>query len=876
MRPIPCIALLGILFKVAYSWQLWTDDSTPTSPGPRAGHTLMLWNQSIYLFGGRGNEISTIHDPKTYQIGKINGTLFFETYDQKHFKECFDDAGIGNNDPASNLTAAQYAACYDIRVGTYFNDVWSYDLNCTRYGDGPCEGTGWSRLSSNAVLGGCKIYNESEVCTHPHERWEHASAILTQANSTVPGQGNNSEAWLLVYGGFARMCEDYCSDMWALPVASCQRNASLCEWSRIATLGRDGPGKRWRAASTGDDQRWVMFGGHRLWQGFAQANSVYNDWNDTTRFEHGGYLDDLWMYSLHPGGPQALLYNDTNQGIGTTSAFGRQPLDTSYGRDLVFGQPVQTQLGAWQQILPRESCFKYPGIDWSERNDILCSVVWPSPRASAAIVMTGEHLYLHGGYSAPFPYPHVLGRGAGPGTGSLQSDSKAPYPSYPYYLDDMWRFDLISATWTLLQPTANPAFPAARRGHSLVVAGAALLMTGGYSQNVFSQDLWIYNLTNDHWLLKDYFPWPLFPTNCTSDVSYNPATDLEDLIINPATGQSMMSVWGEPTRGTLLDGLFGRAGYDVFVRQTRRQAPGWDGCRDRYDARPDLPPQLQYRRPSHRSSHAAVYSNDWNMMLLYGGEALFREELPLLSITYQSEAVGDLWVWGRDSCPRNCSGHGDCWYGHCYCQDGYYGIDCSNATCPGDYCFYNTLDHYQVCQHCCSAPYNHTDGDTYIENQRKVPCDDSHHGLSHGICDGFGYCQCAPPFLTEDCSVKDCANNCSGNGWCSVEYPVSRCMCNPPFTGNDCSAMMCLNNCSYPNGECQPDGTCACTTVWSPYNRTVAFSTYYGDDCSWLVPFAGAEASSGLSLAAIAGIVVAVLVSSLMAMTGVLQWARDG
>lgn len=843
------------------AWQLWSDETTVPNPGPRAGHSLFIWNDTVYLFGGRGNEEYTIHDPKTYQIGKVNGTLFFETYDQKHFKECFDELGIGNNDPNANLTSEAYATCYNVLVGTYYNDVWRYNLNCTRYGDLACSDSGWEQIGTNARLGGCRNYNESELCSHPHERWEHSASILVVPNNetvittTTPNDGTNDydpynvdanntviavdkvkEAYLIVYGGFARMCEDYCSDMWAFPIASCQRNSTNCKWKQIATLGRSGPGKRWRASSAHDDKRWIIFGGHRLWQGFAQANSLTNRWNNTDRFEYGGYLDDLWMFSLGPNGPQEELYNSTNEGVGHTIQFGRTP--DGFFRDLVFGPPVRTSLGAWQQIFPREGCFRRSGLTWAERNDIICTVAWPPARASAALILHNEYIYLHGGFAASFPYPHVYGRGAGPGTGSIASDSRSPYPTNPYYMDDLWRFDLLSGVWKELFPSAIK-FPPARRGHSIVLAGAALLMVGGYSQNVFYQDFWIYNISTNHWLEKTYFPHPLYPSNCTSDIYYNNETNLEEPLLG-LDGFPLLSVWGEPTRGTLLDGLYGRANYDVFLKQARRQAAGWDGCRDRVDYRNDLPSELLYLRPSQRASHAAIYSNTHQLMLLYGGETLYREELPLRRVTHKTHAVGEFWQWDRTSCPKNCSGVGDCWYGHCYCYDGYYGIDCSNATCPGTYCRYNSDDHVQICQHCCSAPYNHTDSDTYIENVRKVPCDATHYGLSHGICDGFGQCQCAPPFLTEDCSVRDCPNNCSGNGWCSVEYPVSRCMCNPPYTGNDCSGRICLNNCSYPNGECS-GGVCVCSGIKSPYNRTIFFDTYYGDDCSWLRPFAGSK-----------------------------------
>ena len=45
-------------------------------------------------------------------------------------------------------------------------------------------------------------------------------------------------------------------------------------------------------------------------------------------------------------------------------------------------------------------------------------------------------------------------------------------------------------------------------------------------------------------------------------------------------------------------------------------------------------------------------------------------------------------------------------------------------------------------------------------------------------------------------------------------------------------AGVCLNNCSYPNGECQ-DGVCICAMTYNPYNRTVEYVPFTGDDCSF-------------------------------------------
>lgn len=199
------------------------------------------------------------------------------------------------------------------------------------------------------------------------------------------------------------------------------------------------------------------------------------------------------------------------------------------------------------------------------------------------------------------------------------------------------------------------------------------------------------------------------------------------------------------------------------------------------------------------------------------------------------------WQFNINKCPGNCSNHGSCKYGFCFCDNGYYGIDCSNTSCPGTFCYYDDITNEQICNHCCHSGHSHSDGEPYLSDVRKVPCDKSHPGESNGICDGFGNCQCAPPFITDDCSVKDCPNNCSGHGWCSVEYPVSRCMCDSQFYGLDCSGKGCLNNCSWPHGDCI-SGNCVCRRVFDPYNNTLDFAGWPNcepgqADEEWLDPY---------------------------------------
>jgi hypothetical protein len=73
-----------------------------------------------------------------------------------------------------------------------------------------------------------------------------------------------------------------------------------------------------------------------------------------------------------------------------------------------------------------------------------------------------------------------------------------------------------------------------------------------------------------------------------------------------------------------------------------------------------------------------------------------QEELEDMTVTKPMEIKGDFWLYALDACPYNCSSQGDCINGYCFCYDGFYGLDCSNISCPGDFCYYDEHTHQQV------------------------------------------------------------------------------------------------------------------------------------------------------------------------------------
>jgi len=317
--------------------------------------------------------------------------------------------------------------------------------------------------------------------------------------------------------------------------------------------------------------------------------------------------------------------------------------------------------------------------------------------------------------------------------------------------------------------------------------------------------MWTFNITTNYWLEKKTHVYGLYPETCVNDAfaewwgdqdywsedDFNgPAGKfaevnqdrLEEFLINnpfatdgfPETlydvcgldeeGESeltgtcsafedlvgVMSVQAVPTK------LFPDA-ETLTITQPMRQSYGWDGCRDRLDGRDDdgefggFDAELQWEKPLNRFSHRAVYAEDIHSMIVFGGFAFVKEELDDLTVTKDMEILGDFWVYSIDACPYNCSGHGDCINGYCYCHDGYYGLDCSNISCPGDFCYYDENTHEQVCTHCCFAGHTFADNDVYLRDARKIPCSLDEPGAANGVCDGFGHCQCAPPYIGQVC-----------------------------------------------------------------------------------------------------------------------------
>jgi hypothetical protein len=95
------LLLIVLLWGSSQAWQQWTSQGVTDpewqalwgkaqGPSGRMGHSLVLYDNGtkVVMFGGRDNEVTRRHIPRTYNISRENGILQFVDYDQKPVLEC--------------------------------------------------------------------------------------------------------------------------------------------------------------------------------------------------------------------------------------------------------------------------------------------------------------------------------------------------------------------------------------------------------------------------------------------------------------------------------------------------------------------------------------------------------------------------------------------------------------------------------------------------------------------------------------------------------------------------------------------------------------------------------------------------------------------
>lgn len=185
---------------------------------------------------------------------------------------------------------------------------------------------------------------------------------------------------------------------------------------------------------------------------------------------------------------------------------------------------VSAETLTWSNFQPVTQCRDAPGLAWSQRFDRQCWQDWPGRRSAGALSLGPRNtLLLHGGYTTPFPYPTTGSAGSQRGVRRSTANGRFPYATHPYYLDDLWQFNIsacasivaaaqtdapvaaASGLWTVVK-SPSVVVPAARSAHATVFTPDAMILFGGYSNNVYFDDLWLFNFS----------AWPSRPPRCAA------------------------------------------------------------------------------------------------------------------------------------------------------------------------------------------------------------------------------------------------------------------------------------------------------------------------------------------------------------------------
>ncbi|XP_011867432.1 PREDICTED: teneurin-m isoform X3 [Vollenhovia emeryi] len=190
------------------------------------------------------------------------------------------------------------------------------------------------------------------------------------------------------------------------------------------------------------------------------------------------------------------------------------------------------------------------------------------------------------------------------------------------------------------------------------------------------------------------------------------------------------------------------------------------------------------------------------------------------------------------NCPNGCSGKGECLLGHCQCNPGFGGEDCSESVCPvlcsqrGEYingeCQCNpgwkgkecSLRHDECEVPDCNGHGHCTNGKcNCVRGYKGKYCEEV--DCPHPTCSGHGFCAegtciCKKGWKGADCSQMDkealqCLPDCSGHG--NFDLETQSCVCEPMWSGDDCSKELCDLDCG-PHGHCV-DNACDCLPGWS-------------------------------------------------------------
>lgn len=215
------LAFALLLLVPCRAWVPFELASGSPVPDARAGHCAVVYGGSMVLFGGRVRVSETLDPPATAptECAALDG--------------CNGAAGTCVDD-ALCLCADGYTGerCETLEYDDFLSDLWSLDVS--------------ARVWTAAALP-----DEADVASGavawPDARHNHNCAVV----------GSD----MIVFGGYAPTCEDYCGDTWRLPLAA---DAVASGWVRVddgTQAASVGLTARFQAAAAVSGSDLYLFGG---------------------------------------------------------------------------------------------------------------------------------------------------------------------------------------------------------------------------------------------------------------------------------------------------------------------------------------------------------------------------------------------------------------------------------------------------------------------------------------------------------------------------------------------------------------------------------------------------------------------------------------
>uniref|UniRef100_A0AAR5Q7H5 EGF-like domain-containing protein n=1 Tax=Dendroctonus ponderosae TaxID=77166 RepID=A0AAR5Q7H5_DENPD len=186
--------------------------------------------------------------------------------------------------------------------------------------------------------------------------------------------------------------------------------------------------------------------------------------------------------------------------------------------------------------------------------------------------------------------------------------------------------------------------------------------------------------------------------------------------------------------------------------------------------------------------------------------SLYNDDGDAQEITLEAEVADDM----THNCPNGCSGKGECLMGHCQCNPGFGGDDCSETDCPHPTC----SGHGYCLEGSCICKKGWKGADCAQMDKEALQCLPDCSG--HGSFDlDSQTCTCEPRWSGDDCSKELCDLDCGNHGHCVSEA----CQCSRGWSGEYCNLKQCDPRCNE-HGQCK-NGTCLCVTGWNGKHCTI-------------------------------------------------------